>query len=280
MTVPQTLPPAGWYPDPWGQSWWRWWDGAAWSGYTDQWYGAAAAAPAVDPDESVPIRAGWIAIGGAAVGVALSIGVYLALRVLGVGRESPWLLLGSACGLWSGLLGACRLAIRRHGSGSWRDLGLRFRPVDLALGLGFGVAAIFGVAQIARLLDFVGITPERESMMDPFPNTALTRVILVLVAVVGAPLVEELFFRGLLQSGFTARWGPRVGVVAQAVVFGLVHLGPVDARGNLGVFLIIAPLGIVLGAIRVGFRRLGPGIVTHAVYNAIIMAIVLSGFGT
>jgi membrane protease YdiL (CAAX protease family) len=94
--------------------------------------------------------------------------------------------------------------------------------------------------------------------------------------VIGAPFVEELFFRGLLMSGFVDRFGPALGIILQAVVFGLVHLGPTDARGNLGVFFLIAPVGAVLGVLRYCYKRLGTGMVTHAVYNAIIITIVLA----
>ena len=27
---------AGWYPDPWRQAWWRWWDGGQWTGYVSK----------------------------------------------------------------------------------------------------------------------------------------------------------------------------------------------------------------------------------------------------
>jgi RsiW-degrading membrane proteinase PrsW (M82 family) len=30
------LAPAGWYPDPWRQAWWRWWDGRQWTGYVSK----------------------------------------------------------------------------------------------------------------------------------------------------------------------------------------------------------------------------------------------------
>ena len=186
------------------------------------------------------------------------------------------LLLAIQFGLWTGLLGACLVAVRRHGTGRLRDLGFRVKWVDLALGLGFGVAALVGVGQIARFLQAIGIEPNRESMLEPFRRGPLTVVVIVFVAVVGAPLVEEMFFRGLVQSGLIARWGAAIGIIGQAVLFGLVHLGPADARGNLGVFLIIAPAGAVFGLLRYGFKRLGPGMFAHAVYNAIIATVALA----
>ena len=174
------------------------------------------------------------------------------------------------------LVGACVVAVHRHGSGSLRDLGLRMRWIDLALGLGFGIAGLIGVGNIARAIKAFGIQPHRESILEPLRRGPLTVVVILFIAVIGAPLVEELFFRGLLMSGLVDRWGVPVGIVAQAVLFGLVHLGPADARGNLGVFVLIAPLGVMLGVLRFGSKRLGPGMCTHAFYNAVVMAIALS----
>ena len=278
---PTTLPPPGWYADPWKVANWRWWDGAIWTGYTDHWAAtgvpyARGAGPNRVVDESQPIRAGWIAILGVLAGVGLSVLVYVLGTLMGVSSDSPLLLLAIQFGLWTGLLGACLVAVRRHGTGRLRDLGFRVKWVDLALGLGFGVAALVGVSQIARFLQAIGIEPNRESMLEPFRRGPLTVVVIVFVAVVGAPLVEEMFFRGLVQSGLIARWGAAIGIIGQAVLFGLVHLGPADARGNLGVFLIIAPAGAVFGLLRYGFKRLGPGMFAHAVYNAIIATVALA----
>jgi CAAX protease family protein len=278
-TSPPPMPPTGWYADPWGVSRWRWWDGTRWTGYTDDWVAASSArpTPAVTVDESVPIRAGWIAIGGAVVGVALSIVIYAVLRgVVGVRASSPILALFAQLGLWVGLLGACRIAVRRHGTGSLRDLGLRMRGVDLALGVGFGAALLVGVGTLALVLERIGIHPHRQGLVDPMERGPLTVVVILFVAVIGAPFVEELFFRGLLLSGLVQRFGVVGGILAQAAIFGAVHLGPTDARGNLGVFLLIAPVGAVLGVLRVRYRRLGTGMITHAVYNAIIVSVALT----
>lgn len=275
-------PPAGWYADPWRVANWRWWDGGQWTGYTDHQpvvapnpYAAVPVAP-TPVDHTRPIRAGWLALGGAVGGVALSVVVYVVLRLFGVARNSPLLTLAVQFGLWIPLVSVCVIAVRRHGSGSLRDLGFTVRGIDLALGLGFAVASLIGVGNVARALKSIGIEPHRESLMDPLRRGTLTTVVIVFIAVIGAPVVEELFFRGLLMGGLVSRWGAAVGIIVQAVLFGLVHLGPADARGNLGVFLLIAPLGAVLGVLRYGFKRLGPGIVTHALYNAAIVAVALS----
>ena len=280
MTTSGALPPSGWYSDPWRIASWRWWDGNGWTGYTDHWYGSTTfafpAPTAATLDESRPIRAGWLALGGVVAGIVLSVGVYLLFASLGVATSNPLVALVAQLGLWTGLLGACVIAVRKHGSGSLRDLGFRVRWVALALGLGFGVATLIGVSVIAALLLALGIEPHRSSLVDPLQRGPLTVVVIVFIAVIGAPFVEELFFRGLVMSGLVSRWGAPIGIIAQAVLFGLVHLGPTDARGNLGVFLIIAPVGAVLGILRFGFKRLGTGMFTHAVYNAIIVTIALT----
>ncbi len=281
MTTSPVLPPSGWYSDPWHIAQWRWWDGNAWTGYTDHWYGSSAFGlvplPVSGPvDESRPIRAGWLAFGGVFVGVALSVLVYLVRVWTGIEPGNPLVALAAQFGLWTGLLGACVIAVRKHGTGSLRDLGFRVRGVDLALGLGFGIAALIGVSLIARLLLALGIEPHRSSLVDPLRRGPLTVVVIVFIAVIGAPFVEEMFFRGLVMSGLVSRWGAPIGIIAQAILFGLVHLGPTDARGNLGVFLIIAPVGALLGTLRYGFKRLGPGMFTHAVYNAIIVTVALT----
>ena len=280
MTSSASLPPPGWYSDPWHVARWRWWDGRIWTGYTDHYYSSPtigyAPMPSATVDESRPIRSGWTALIGAMVGVGLSIVVYVGLRVTGVARGDPLVALAAQLGLWTGLLGACFVAVRRHGSGSLKDLGFRVQWVDLPLGVGFGVAALFGAGAIAVLLKEIGVQPHRSSLVDPLQRGWLTSLVIVFIAVIGAPFVEELFFRGLLMSGLVSRLGAAIGIIGQAILFGLVHLGPTDARGNLGVFLMIAPLGAMLGVLRYGFKRLGPGMFSHAVYNAIIVAVALT----
>ena len=99
-----------------------------------------------------------------------------------------------------------------------------------------------------------------------------------LIAVVGAPFFEELYFRGLVQGTLTARWGIGVGIVVQAVLFALVHLTRRTAGATSGRSSIIAIVGLGLGMIRQLSGRLPPGMFTHAGYNAIIVTItVLTG---
>lgn len=271
--------PPGWYRDPWGLAWWRWWDGAAWTGYTERWFVAPGAASA--PAPGAPIRAGWTALLGMVVGLGCSIAAVVLLIVAGADADGPFVLLGSTTGLWAGLFGACVIAVRRKGTGSLRDLGLlRFRWVDAALGLGFGTALVFAVGALAQVMDAFApeIVPRgRDELFDPFSgDSGFTITVIVLIAVVGAPFFEELFFRGLVQGTLVARWGVAVGVIVQAMLFGVVHMTFDGGWGNVGVFLMILVVGLALGVIRFGFKRLGPGMFTHATYNAIIVAIAIA----
>ena len=45
------------------------------------------------------------------------------------------------------------------------------------------------------------------------------------VTVLVAPVVEEVFFRGMLLTRWSLKWGPTAGVIGSSIVFGLFHVG-------------------------------------------------------
>ncbi len=267
-----THAPPGWYPDPWRQSWWRWWDGVAWTAYTDR-----TITPA-DPSEQAPLRAGGIAALGFLVGLGVSTVIGVLFLLAGYSTTDPAFLLGSTLGLWFGLGGSCVVAVRYKGSGSLSDLGLvppRF--VDAALGVAFAIVGIIAVSIAAAALQAIDkqlLPGGRSDLTGPIEHGgALGILVIYLIAVVGAPFFEELYFRGLVQGTLTARWGAVVGIVVQAMLFGLVHLDPGNGWGNVGTFVIISIVGLGLGTIRRYSGRLPPGMFTHAGYNALIVTI-------
>jgi membrane protease YdiL (CAAX protease family) len=100
-------------------------------------------------------------------------------------------------------------------------------------------------------------------------------VVLAVLVCVGSPVVEELFFRGLLLRALAGRLkdlGPRLGpatsIVVTALVFALVHFEALQ-------FLGLAGFGVVLGYLAWRTGRLGPSIVAHMAFNTVtIVAIV------
>lgn len=186
----------------------------------------------------------------------------------------------SALGLWVGLAGAAVVASRRKGSGRPAvDFGLGFRPVDLPLGVAAAFAAQFVVLPLVALgLSPLLGHPEVEGPARDLVGSAsgLALPVLVLMVVVGAPLVEELFYRGLLLGALQARFGGAVAVVGSAVVFGLSHQSQLPAAAVILMMVSLGALGAVLGVLALRTGRLGPSIVAHATFNLITVAVVLS----
>ena len=77
---------------------------------------------------------------------------------------------------------------------------------------------------------------------------------------VGAPIVEELFYRGLLQRSLLARYSDGLVVVGVALLFALVHFRVVEYPG-LFVF------GLILGFCAMRTGRLGMSICAHIGFN-------------
>lgn len=93
---------------------------------------------------------------------------------------------------------------------------------------------------------------------------------LAVSAIVIAPLVEELFFRGMLLGMLTTQLG-RVwpAVLLSGAVFGAIHFQQPQA------ILPLASMGVILGYVRVRYRSLTVCVLAHALFNARTIIIVV-----
>jgi hypothetical protein len=178
--------------------------------------------------------------------------------------------------LWAGWLVALRGAGAK-GHGVVREFRVRFRPVDVPVGVGVGLLMQFVVLPllywpILRLTDRTS-----EDLSEPARVLAdkaqgpLGWVVLSLVVVVGAPLVEELFYRGLLLGALRKRGvGPALAAVLSGAVFAVMHLQPLQFAG-------LFALGVVLALLVLRTRRIGAAVVAHATFNAVTVALLAAG---
>lgn len=290
MVLPQAVPGAlkapGWYAEPNGRLRYRWWDGWSWSAWVSD-----GAAVGVDPlpvwvapsragrrwPETrlvLPGRAGLIALVGIVVGVALGVLGLLVGRLISAGSRAPSLAL-SAIGLWSGLMGACLVVSRRHGTGSIRrDFGAVGPWTDLGRGL---VVSLVGRVAVTLVVIPLVLTNRRllghgGGAIRPGRLDGAALATFAAIAILGAPIVEELFFRGLLLRSFQGRLGVGGAALAQGALFGLAHASPLYGLRNVFVIAATATFGMVLGLVAERYRRLTPGIVAHAFFN--VMAVI------
>lgn len=216
-------------------------------------------------------------LGDAAAGflVGLVLSAVVALIWTGATGDEELSLGGQALseiGLWAGLVGCVVVASKYKGSGRLdRDFGFAGRWVDVPLGVVVGVLShevlLPAIAFLLRpLLGEPDVSGPAEELFEK--ASGVSSAILFLFVVVGAPLVEELFFRGLVLRSLQRRVGAVGAVVLCGVLFGLAHPQPLEAEALALIMISLAALGAVLAAVAVRTARLGAPIVAHAVFNA------------
>lgn len=277
-------PPAGWYPDPveqrsrhHGQ---RYWDGDSWTSTVADGSNVGTdpmPPPVPDRRTALPGRAGWYALTGFVVGQALAVGGALLGREVAPGVLAVRLLLSQA-GLWTGLLGACWLASRRWGTGRLRtDYAVSMRRADIGRGL---LASLAGRLAANAVLALVVVLAPRlagsnTKVFDVARHDRAALVVLALLLVVGAPLVEELFFCGLLLRSLRCRLAVPAAAAVQALAFGCAHYDVTLGWRNTAVIVSLTVVGFGLGLLAEHYRRLGPGMWAHAWFNLLPAVLLL-----
>lgn len=157
---------------------------------------------------------------------------------------------------------------------SLADLGLApLRPAaDLRIATAGVALLVAPLLAIAAVLD--RLQPYEHPIID-FMTTHRDPVslgLVVLSAVVAAPLAEEFFFRRVLQ-GWLENILPdgdgRTAVAISAAVFALAHLGQGLA------YVPLFPLGLVLGTIARRTGSIVPCVLLHALFNAVSVALLV-----
>ncbi|MGE0142360.1 MAG: lysostaphin resistance A-like protein [Planctomycetota bacterium] len=90
------------------------------------------------------------------------------------------------------------------------------------------------------------------------------------VAILG-PWIEEVIFRGFLQTGLQRRFGRVTALAITAVVFGLLHV-----PNGTHLLIPIALLGALFGVLRESSGGLSAAILAHAIHNGLTVALVLT----
>lgn len=192
--------------------------------------------------------------------------------------------LGSALAMglvWT-LMGALVVTWLRSSSGAtWRDFGAPLSTAEATGDVVLGVLAcaamlvpVYGV-QILLVLG-AGLPSSHPTVEQLLADPSLeTIVAAVLMAVVIAPVLEELAFRVLLQGWFERVGGSRAWwpIGASATLFALAHLG----QGWAPVPLAVLALG--LGYVYRQTHRLAPVVAMHMAFNALGLAVAVVSAG-
>ena len=240
---------------------------------------------------SPPVSASWTGPAAARYGIAsvvlaswtvawLGAQLLAALVVAALGRSDvdriPIPMLGLATlASWSVYLSAATLVSRRAGTGNFRsDYRLRFTWGDLVgvpIGIAIQVLAVPTVYWPLRAMWPDAFSQQRlqENATDLAERaTGGSVVVLIAMVVIGAPFVEEVVYRGMLQLPLSTRY-PRVAAwLFVAALFTLVHFRPVEYPGLFVFALVVGACTLITG-------RLGLSIVVHLAFNATGLALAL-----
>ncbi len=202
----------------------------------------------------------WAAIVALLIGVGAAAALFFGNLSVGVqilvGTTVPWI----------ALVGWPLLATARRGNGPRVDLGLRLTWLDTGWGALAGFASLM-TAAIAALItrlfvpDVTSTAGEAARELEE-GSGRLSLTVFALLIMVGAPIAEEIFFRGFFFAALRKRGlsGP-LTIVITAVVFAGFHFEPLR-------FFVLLPTGLLLGWVRWKTGSTGSAMVAHGLVNA------------
>lgn len=159
------------------------------------------------------------------------------------------------------------------------EKGKRLKEIAIAIGLGplvYAGIAFLVVPIIAIFLGSIaGQSASTPDQIDAEGLSAAGRILTVLVAVVVAPIAEELVFRGILFRSVRDRSGFWWGAIVSSLLFGLIHFVPAPWQDTVLLQATMVFTGLALAAIYEWRGNLLSCIVTHMSFNVVGVILIL-----
>ena len=134
--------------------------------------------------------------------------------------------------------------------------------------IGLTYLGIYIVTRIgAMVMMWEGVS--NSTNQEIIENAHMNPFVLITVTVIMAPIVEELIFRGLLM-GRVFNPDSIVGLILSSLLFGLAHM-----PNSIGVWIVYAGMGFVLGIAYRKCQKLEYCIMAHMINNSIAVSMML-----
>jgi len=176
-----------------------------------------------------------------------------------------------------------------------KDFGLKFRWIDLPLGLGIAVVArILSAIFVLVATGLTGTLPEGGNVQ--LGDDKLWAVLYgVLIGSLLAPLVEELFFRGLVLRAVrhavlrgpgrlrpqpavadVQKWAAGIAAVVSAALFAALHFNSAfDPTLIIALTLSTFAFGLLNAIVTLRTGRMGAAIIAHVLFNGVAIGVLL-----
>ncbi|MBU3092536.1 CPBP family intramembrane metalloprotease [Clostridium sp. CM028] len=126
----------------------------------------------------------------------------------------------------------------------------------------------FRIVYDNSLIYWVNKIPMPDFINQAFEELAMSPIIMILSAVVIAPIYEEIVFRGILLRGMANKINPTLALIVSALFFALMHM---NIPQGINAFL----LGLIIGSIYLNTGSIYLSIFAHFINNS--TAISISG---
>lgn len=216
---------------------------------------------------------------GGYLAAALSLGFFIQWLRSATFFDPHLVLVASYCVVWVPLGAAILIACLRGGldlSRARMGLSITWFDVVLGLGAGFLLRALAGIVEIAFTGRMIGLGV---TFGDPvYDGWWLFGTVIAPVLI--APVIEETFFRGLLQQSskrvLSLRLGRRTAVglsiALSASTFALLHLmEAANPTGALVLGISTLILGLATATLTASTGRIGAALIAHIVFNATLV---------
>jgi membrane protease YdiL (CAAX protease family) len=164
----------------------------------------------------------------------------------------PYLLLGGSRSIWRNEV--------------WSRLGLRRPQLSTvawalaAVGLAYVGLGIYLV--LVNVLNLDALEPVSTIDDDVIYDHVELVVLVTILAVVIAPITEEIFYRGFMFGGFAKRWGVPAAALLSGLIFAVAHI-------DVGSIIPFTIIGVVFALVYYRSRNLFSAWGAHVLFNAI-----------